>query len=167
MAATTRKTCHGWTTKARIRLDTARNHLASFHHSEAVQASQECVELSVKALLSYLQIRFDYVHGWRGKSLESIAQQIEERQLLARLDEHTLAHIRLPRLLFLADFWAQFYLTAKYGLQAGYLASAQDLFDRDQADLAVKHANECWSAAWQIANLSDDQLARLNEEARD
>jgi len=165
MDATTRKTCHGWTTKARIQLDTARNHLASFHHSEAVQASQECVELSVKALLSLLQIRFDYVHGWRGKSLENIAQQIAERRLLAKLAEQNIVGVDLPRLLFLADFWAQFYLTAKYGLEAGYLASARELFKKDEAELAVRHGSECLSAAWRIVDLSNEALATINRNA--
>ena len=166
MDANARKTIEGWISKARYHQETARDHLSSYHYSEAVEASQECVELSVKAVLSLLQIRFDYTHAWRGKKLESIAQQIKERRLLARLREHNLAHIRLPRLLFLADFWAQFYLTAKYGLEAGYLASAQDLYDKDQADLAVKHARECLNVARWVTDLSGEKLATLNQDAR-
>ena len=72
--------------------------------------------------------------------------------------DHT---IRLPRLLFLMNFWAQFYITAKYGFEAGYLASARDLFNREEADLVVKHADECYRAASQLRYLNEDKLAAL------
>jgi hypothetical protein len=51
--------------------------------------------------------------------------------------------IRIPRLLFLLNFWAQFYITAKHGFEAEDLASAQELFEREEAELAVRHAEEC------------------------
>jgi hypothetical protein len=34
------------------------------------------------------------------------------------------------------NFWAQFYITAKYGLEAGYLAPAKDLFKKEEAELS-------------------------------
>jgi len=59
------------------------------------------------------------------------------------------------------NFWAQFYNTAKYGLEAGYLAPAKDLFKREEAELAVKHAEECHSAASQLRYLPEDKMAAL------
>jgi hypothetical protein len=42
--------------------------------------------------------------------------------------------------ILLPSIWAQFYLTVKYGFKAGYLASAKDLFTKQEADLAVQLA---------------------------
>jgi len=47
----------------------------------------------------------------------------------------------------LMNFWGQFYLPAKYGFEVGQLASAQELFQREDADLAVRHAEQCHLAA--------------------
>jgi hypothetical protein len=69
--------------------------------------------------------------------------------------------IRLPRLLLLMNFWAQFYITAKYGFEAEYLASAKDLFGEGEAELAIRHAKECLSAARQLRYLEKERLASL------
>lgn len=151
----------GWIDKASTHLQIAKKHLESrVHYSDAVQASQVCVELSVKAILAFLGVEFPKSHGWDRDKLGRIAEQIHKRRLLEKLAERYL-HIHLPRLLFLANFWDQFYLQAKYGLEAGYLASAQDLFAQDEAAIAVKHANECYNAATRIRYLPEDQLEAL------
>jgi len=115
----------------------------------------------VKALLSLLDLEYAPSHGWSRQHLAKIASQIHERRLLHKLADQDLGYIRLPRLLFLANFWAQFYLTAKYGLEAGYLAPAQELFQKQEADLAVEHARECLNAASQLGYLSEDRLAAI------
>ena len=151
----------GWVEKASTHLQTAKEHLKScVYYSDAVQASQVCVELSVKAILAYLDVDFPRTHGWDKEKLGKIAEQVQKRKLLDKLAEHHL-HIQLPRLLFLANFWDQFYLQAKYGMEAGYLASAQDLFGRDEADLAIKHADECHNAATRLRFLPEDQLEAI------
>ena len=120
----------GWLKKASNHLDVAREQVKSCYRiSEAIQAAQVCVELSVKAILSILEIDFPPSHGWNEKQLRQIAEQIDKRQLLRKLKEQYLDHIRLPRVLVLVNFWEQFYIQAKYGIEAGSLAPAQDLFD--------------------------------------
>ncbi len=69
--------------------------------------------------------------------------------------------LRLPRLLFLLNFWAQFYITAKYGFEAEHLASAQALFEREEAELALRHAEECLQAATRVRFLDEETLAAL------
>jgi HEPN domain-containing protein len=156
-----RRVVDGWVEKASTHLRTAREHVASsVYYSDAVQESQVCVELSVKAILAYLDVDFPKTHGWDKEKLGKIADQVQKRCLLDRLAERHL-YIQLPRLLFLANFWDQFYLQAKYGMEAGYLASAQELFSRDEAELAVKHANECHHAATILRFLPEDQLEAL------
>ena len=155
----------GWIEKAGNQLQAAKAHLESnFRYSESIEASQECIELSVKSILSFLEIKFSRSHEWEPskKQFADIAQQIQERQLLDRLTDQYLDHIiRLPRLLFLMNFWAQFYITAKYGFEAEHLASAQDLFNKEEANLAVRHAGECYRAASELRYLSEDKLAAV------
>jgi HEPN domain-containing protein len=103
--------------------------------------------LSVKSLLTLLGIDYPRTHGWNKEQFAKIAEDIKERQLLEKLAAQDLPHIRLPRLLFLVNFWAQFYLQSKYGFEAAYLASAKDLFDLEDAQLAVRHAEQCQNAA--------------------
>jgi len=161
-----RRLLEGWLDKASTHLQTAKGHLKScVYYSEAVQACQECVELSVKAILTFLDIELPKTHGWDKERLGKIAEQVQKRRLLDKLTEHHL-HIQLPRLLFLANFWDQFYLQAKYDMEAGCLASAQDLFGRDEADLAIKHADECYNAAMQIRFVPEERLEAIVQRSR-
>jgi HEPN domain-containing protein len=153
-----RRVVEGWVEKASTYLQTANGHFKfGIHFSDAVQESQVCVELSVKAILAFLDVDFRKSHGWDKEQLAKIAEQIQKKSILDKLVQQHL-YIKLPRLLFLVNFWDLFYLQAKYGAEAGYLASAQDLFGRDEAELAVKHAEECNNAAIQLRVLPEDQL---------
>lgn len=160
-----RKTIEGWIDKASNKLQAAKEHSKfSTQYSEAIQAAQECVELSVKSILSFLEVTFPPSHGWEQdkKQFAAIAEQIQKRQLIEKLTAQYIDHIvNLPRLLFLVNFWAQFYTTAKYGFEAEYLASAKDLFKKEDSDLAIYHAEECYRAASHIRYLGQDKLAIL------
>ena len=59
------------------------------------------------------------------------------------------------------NFWGQFYLTAKYGFEAEYLASAQELFKAEEAQLAVRHAEECYRAASALRYYDKGKIATL------
>jgi hypothetical protein len=84
---------------------------------------------------------------------------LDERQGQASHSE--VSRQKAPRLLFLMNFWAQFYITANYGFEAEYLASAKDLFSEEEAELAVQHGKECLSAANQLRYLEKEKLAYL------
>lgn len=164
MNKTRRNTIEGWIEKASNQLQAAREHLEFGRYSEAIEAAQECIELSVKSVLSLLDIQYTRSHGWAPdkKEFANIAQQIQDRQLLDKLSKQYLDYtVRLPRLLFLMYFWAQFYIVAKYGFEAEYLASARDLFGKEEAELAVWHAVECYQAASQLRYLDEDRLSAL------
>jgi len=165
MEKTKRRIIAGWLDKASNHLQIAKEHLrSSVRYSETIEAAQECVELSVKSILSFLRIEFSPPHGWAQNSKEfaSIARQIQKRQLQEKLAEQYLHHVvRLPRLLFLVNFWAQLYIAAKYGFEVESLAPAQDLFNKEEAELAVQHAQECYQAASQLRHLQDEKLSAL------
>lgn len=157
-----RRIVEGWIDKARNHLQTAKDLLQSYtKYSESIEASQECIELSVKSVLSFLNIEYLPRHGWNKEEFSSIAKKIQEKQILDRLAAQYLDQIRLPRLLFLANFWAQFYLPAKYGFEAAYLAPPQALFDKEEAELAIRHAEECLRASSHLRYLSEEKLAAL------
>jgi len=164
-----RKMIEGWIDKASNQLQAAKDHSKSiYRYSEAIEAAQECIELSVKSVLSLLEIKFSPSHGWEQdkKQFADIAAQVQEKQLMERLAAQYLDHIiNLPRLLFLANFWAQFYITAKYGFEAGHLAPAKDLFKKEDADLAVQHAEECYQAASHLRYLPEDKMATFKNQA--
>ena len=155
----------GWIDKASNQLQVAREHSKSYtQYSEVVQAAQQCIELSVKAVFSFLGVPLPRTHGWEQdkKPFASIAQQIQEKHLTDKLAAQYLNHVvNLPRLLFLVNFWAQFYITAKYGFEVANLAPAKDLFKKEEAELAVKHAEECHQAASQLRYLPVDKMAAL------
>ncbi len=142
-----RNLINGWLDKASNHLSSAREHVKSYGISDAIQAAQLCVELSVKVVLTILELDFPHSHGWNEKQLRQIAEQIEKRRLLTRFKEQCWFNFRLPRLLILVNFWEQFYIQAKYGVEAGNLAPAQDLFEKSEADLAIAHAEECLGQA--------------------
>lgn len=160
-----RRTIEGWIDKASNQLQAAKEHLKFYtQYSESIQAAQECIELSAKSILLLFDITFPRRHEWEQDSKEfaTIVEQIQKKQLVDKLTAQSLNHIvNLPRLLFLVNFWAQFYKTAKYGFEAGYLAPAKDLFKKEEADLAVQHAQECYQAASHLRYLSEDKMAAL------
>ena len=51
-----------------------------------------------------------------------------------------------PRIYLLSKFWSHFYITAKYGLEKLKIGSDK-LFKKEEADLALKHARECYNAS--------------------
>ena len=166
MDETQRKTIEGWIEKASNQLQAAREHLKSspYRTSEAIQAAQQCIELSVKSILSLLRVKYPKAHEWASEKepFATIARQIQERKLLEKLASQHLEHpIPLPRLLLLMSFWGHFDLTSKYGFEAEYLASAQELFKPEEAKLAVQHAEECWRAALALRCHDKEKLATL------
>lgn len=165
MSNAQRRMIEGWIDKASNQLQTAREHLKSYtQYSESIQAAQQCTELSVKAVFSLLGVTLPRSHGWEQdkKPFADIAQQIQEKHLIDKLVAQYLNHaVNLPRLLFLVNFWAQFYITAKYGFEVADLAPAKDLFKKEEAELAMKHAEECYQAASQLRYLPEDKMAAL------
>jgi HEPN domain-containing protein len=169
MDANKRKLIDGWIDKAGNHLQVAKDHLQSYYrYSESIEASQECVELSVKSVLSLLGIEFPPAHGWDRKQFADIAAQIAQKQLVNRLKTQNLYYsARLPRLLLVMNLWAQFYIPAKYGFEDGSLAPAQDLFEKQEAELALQHAKECHQAASELRYLDEAKLAALIAEPED
>ena len=165
MNDTQRKTIEGWIDKASNQLQDAKEHSkSSYRCSEAIQAAQQCIELSVKSILSLLRVKYPKAHEWASEKepFAAIARRIQEMKLIDKLANQHLNHtMPLPRLLLLMNFWGQFYLVSKYGFEAEYLASAQDLFKPKEAKLAVQHAEECYCAVSALRYYDEKKLDAL------
>lgn len=168
MNDTQRKTIEGWIDKAWNQIQAAIEYeKSSYQCSEAIQAAQQCIELSVKSILSLLRVKYPKAHEWAAEKepFAAIVKQIQERKLLEKLASQHLVHIiPLPRLLFLMNFWGQFYLVSKYGFEVEHLASAKELFKLEEAKLAVQHAEECYHAALTLRSHDRDKLVTLLSE---
>ncbi len=159
------KIIDGWIEKAYNHIQSARENSKSYYkYSETIELSQECIELSVKSILLIFDINFPKKHGWEQntKEFNNIVDQIQKKQLKGKLEEANLNYlIPLPRFIFLLNFWAKFYSIAKYGYSNGFFSSARDLFKKEEAELALNHAEECYSAASRLRNLDDEEKAIL------
>ena len=60
-----------------------------------------------------------------------------------------LKHLDFPKLYLYSKFWLSFYTVAKYGLEK-IGVGPEKLFEKEEAELALKHADKCYFAANQL-----------------
>ena len=126
-----------WLRRANNKLDEARNQLQQkFNYPESVSASQECIELSIKAMFSVIGVEFTKEHQ---------IKEEEFKKLLEKIPQDSKNIYNYPRIFLLSEFWSYFYITAKYGLETLKIGS-DNLFTDKEANLALKHAEECYFA---------------------
>lgn len=126
-----------WLQRANNKLDEARSQSKKFNYSESVSASQECIELSIKAIFSITEIEFAKEHK---------IKEGEFKKLLEKIPNDLKNIYNYPRIFLLSEFWSYFYITAKYGLEKLKIGSDK-LFTNKEANLALEHAEECYYAS--------------------
>lgn len=131
----------GWIERASNKLAEAKEHLKSYHYSESISASQECIELSIKSILMLIQRSYHKRHEFKEEEFEQILNNIPEK----------LKNLDFPKLYLYSRFWSEFYTIAKYGLEK-IGVPAQKLFEKEESELALKHADKCYWAAFQLSN---------------
>jgi HEPN domain-containing protein len=127
--------------RAGNKYDEAEEHLKKRHYPESISASQECIELSIKAIFLLLQEEYPKEHKFKEEEFGVILDKIPEK--LKYLDFH--------KFYLYFKFWSSFYIIAKYGLEK-IGVGADKLFEKEEAELALKHADKCRFAASQLAN---------------
>jgi HEPN domain-containing protein len=126
--------------RVRIRREEARRHFQAAHHPECVLAAQEGLEFVVKAISLLLVKGYPKEHKIDDKRFADFL-----REVMAAVPPE-LAYQDVARVVFLARFWGEFYLTAKYGMEA--IGTTPDrLFKREEAELALKHLDSVAFAA--------------------
>jgi HEPN domain-containing protein len=128
-------------------LEQARNQFEMYRYAESVSASQECIELATKAIFLFFGEEYPKAHEFRDEELMRILVKVPVE----------LKHRNFSRLFLINRFWSGFYLIAKYGSEK-LGVGPEKLLERDEADLALKHAEECNLTAtlvrgWAIRNL--------------
>jgi HEPN domain-containing protein len=127
--------------RARNKLDEAKEHLERYNYSESISASQECIELSVKAIFLLFQEKYPKKHEFTEEEFEKILQMIPAQ----------LNYLDFPKVYLYSKFWSQFYTVAKYGLEK-LGVGADKLFEKEETELALKHAKKCEFAASRLYN---------------
>ncbi len=160
------KNAKGWLNKARDQLQTAEKYIETrVNWSDAIQAAQQAIELSVKSLLLILNIDFPRQHAWDKDALAQIAAQIKQRELITAMQEQYIFWpTHLPRYLMIVNLWGHTYLPAKYGIEAHNLASPEELFEEPEAKLAVEHAKDCIRAASELSVAPCEKLASITPD---
>ena len=121
--------------------DDAKRHFEAGYYSDSVRASQICIELASKSMYILLNVQFKSEHK---------LQEAEYERLISKIPE-SLNYINFPRVFLFANFWAEFYTKAKYGLET-LQVPPDKLFEKGEAELALKHADECYYAGSQLRN---------------
>jgi len=121
------------------KLAEAKVHLKGLHYPESISASQECIELSIKAIFLFLQEKYPYKHEFKEEEFEAILRKIPER----------FKYLEFSKFYLYTKFWSNFYTVAKYGLEK-LGVGPEKLFGKEEAELALKHADKCKSAASQL-----------------
>jgi len=127
-----------WLRRANHKLEEAEVQLKQkYNYSESVSASQECIDLSIKAIFSIVEVEFIKEHK---------IKEVEFKSLLDKIPQDLKNIYNYPRIYLLSKFWSYFYITAKYGLEKLKIG-ADKVFKEEEADLALKHARECHNAS--------------------
>jgi HEPN domain-containing protein len=125
-------------------------YLKKLNHAESVSASQECIEPSIRAIFILLQEGFPKRHEFKEEEFEAILEKIPGK----------LKHLDFHRLYLYSKFWLNFYTVAKYGLEKIGVGQ-EKLFEKGEAELALKHADKCASAAVHLENYIEYPLVGI------
>lgn len=130
-----------WLNRATNKLDEGEESLKKLKYSEGISSFQECIELSLKAISLVLLDKYSKDHKFDEKEFMKVLNNIPKR----------LEYLELHKLYLYSKFWGNFYTTAKYGLEVLSIG-ADELFEKEEAELAQKHAGKCYFAAEQLKN---------------
>ena len=119
-----------------VKLEEARRQIKSIHYDTCISASQECIELATKGIFLLLIGDYRPEHEINEKEFQKILLSTPEG----------ISHINFARIWLLNKFWATFYTIAKYGNKELKISAAR-LFEKEEAELALKHADYSYGAA--------------------
>jgi hypothetical protein len=114
-------------------MDKAMNFVKNMSYEEFIQDDK-----TIFAVVRALEITGEAVKDIQ-EEFEAIFDKIPER----------LKHLDFPKVYLYSKFWLSFYTVAKYGLEK-LGVGAEKLFEKEEAELALKHADKCKSVASQL-----------------
>lgn len=120
--------------------------LKSYAPAESVALSQRSIELSVKSMFTILDVTY-----YEGRKEHKFSEKLFGNLMSQFPPDLEYDRSRLPRLLLLEQFWAEFRSVAHYGFETLRVPQGK-LFETAEAELASKHAEECYNAANRLIN---------------
>ena len=113
-------------------------------YSNIIANCQSAIELSTKAIFNLMGLEFPKSHQLlfeQKKEGKEIREDVK-KLLQSNFPKNFTYKKELPRVIFLTYFWGQFYTIAKYGIDELNIPP-DELFKREDAELAVNHAELC------------------------
>ena len=130
-----------WLERAKNKLEEGKTSLNNYRHSEAISSFQECIEFSLKSAFLLLLDKYPRDHKFDENEFREVLKEIPE----------SLRSLEFHKLYLYSKFWSSFYTIAKYGLE-NFGIGAGKLFGSEEAELAQKHADKCYSSSLQLKN---------------
>ncbi len=128
-------------TRAGHELEDARTHHSNLHYAESITSSEQCIELSLKAVFLLLEEEYPKRHYFTDDEAEKLLQRVPKE----------LEYYDFPRLFLFSKLWSTFHTVAKYGDEKLGIG-AEKLFKKEEADLALHHADKCLLAGKRLYN---------------
>jgi len=125
--------------RSRKKLWEAEDYSKKANYAESISASQESIELSVKAIFLLMQERYPKRHWFKDEEFETLFDRLPKE----------LDAIRFRRAFLHSKFWSDYYGLAKYGDEKLGIGP-EKLFRREDAELALVHARECRDVAREL-----------------
>jgi HEPN domain-containing protein len=127
----------------------AQEHIRMSRYAESISSSQECIELSVKAVFLLFHGGHPRKHEFSEEEFENVLRKIPSEYYKSH--EYFCGYVDLCKVYLYSKFWSQFYTVAKYGLDR-LGVGADKLFGREEAELALRHAMTCYTCASTLFN---------------
>lgn len=127
--------------RASKKLDEAKRHAQTYDEwPEVISSSQECMEFSIKAIFLLALQEHRKGHGFSVDDLLPVFKEMPSEKQKPKF----------WRLALISTFWQRLYVLAKYGYE--HLGvGPEKIFGKDEGQLAMKHASECYDAAKGLA----------------
>ncbi|MEM1936140.1 MAG: hypothetical protein QW780_03925 [Sulfolobales archaeon] len=147
------KYAEGLIEKARGLISRSREELKGYYpsYSNVIALCQNAIELCGKAIYKLMGVEFPREYQLLFGKKGEVIQQFKEL-LSKELPKNFVYRDRIPRVVFLSYFWHRFGTIAKYGIEEAGIPPDK-LFAREEAELAVKHAEECLGVALSLLGL--------------
>lgn len=108
--------------------------------STVITQCQQCIEISAKSIFKLMGYNFPTSHDIE------LSHDRTQNLLQADFPEHFAFRDEVPRVMFLTQFWHEFYETSKYGNEEVNLPPS-DLFEDSDAEKAYQDARQCYKVA--------------------
>lgn len=117
--------------------------------STVITQCQQCIEISAKSIFKLMGYNFPTSHDVQ------LDHDLTQSLLLTDFPAHFYDESDVPRVMFLTQFWHEFYETSKYGDEISNIPP-NDLFRENDAKKAYEDARQCYSVANSLQQLVTD-----------